>query len=967
MAENNVGTLNVEMTANTVSLETNLKKAETSIQSNVAATQRLSREQRVAQGEYERLVEKIDPLLGSLRRLDEMQVQLQKHRAQGIVGDEEFLRFASAIEKQRTELIGNQAALQGNAKTARELSFAARNLPAQFTDIAVAIQGGQKPLTILLQQGGQIKDQFGGIGPAFKFFGQYLVGLINPINVAAAALITLAAGYTKGATEAQKFDKVLAETNGTAGVTRDELISMAEALDEVVGTQGKATEVLAQIVATGKLSEGQLLAVAEAAIKLERDLGIAIEETVKQYAEIAKDPVGALEKLSEKYGIVTAEVYKHIASLEEQGFHEAAVIETTELLIDAQDRMAENATKNLTFIQKFWQGIKVVAAETIDAIADVGRPQTLQNQIESITQQLSTRVGLNGEFLSDEEIFALYEARGVLQDQLDIEKLRADVQAEITKRQQEGVAAASKLTKILAEGTTQEEKREAALKELNRNIELVAEAGAPFTQEQIDALVKYTENKFKDAKIPAVSETASEKAIDAATQKYGELLKTLAGGDKLLPSQKALSDFNIELDGIKNKSEELRTKQEKSLLLEEDSIRAILEKNVQLEQEVERRKDVSDLQEKYLKLTRDLNGEGSKTITQTQQQLDLLDKIIEAGKNRGGLGISAEEIAQRQRQIVDQSVKEAPDLSGLNLSHDPLSEVTRETDRARIKLEEWHSEQLKLLEENRKESSELNEMWNERELKLEEEFQAGMARIDQAAVADRARESQKIFDQFAEQAAKNIQSSFADFLFNPFDEGLKGMAKSFIDTLRRMVAETAATNLLQGFVKANSGGGGFLGILAGMFGGARAEGGPVAQGSTYLVGEKGPELFTAKQSGNILSNSDTKTLSDQIGVIYGGARATGGSVRSGTSYLVGENGKELFVPNQDGHIINAEKTAGLMQNSANGETTINVNIDATDPGAEARIRSMIQQEVVPQVLELAVGKTISTLRRPRFS
>jgi hypothetical protein len=42
--------------------------------------------------------------------------------------------------------------------------------------------------------------------------------------------------------------------------------------------------------------------------------------------------------------------------------------------------------------------------------------------------------------------------------------------------------------------------------------------------------------------------------------------------------------------------------------------------------------------------------------------------------------------------------------------------------------------------------------------------------------------------------------------------------------------------------------------LAGISGGTRASGGPVAGGSTYLVGEKGPELFTPSSSGNITPN-----------------------------------------------------------------------------------------------------------------
>lgn len=50
-------------------------------------------------------------------------------------------------------------------------------------------------------------------------------------------------------------------------------------------------------------------------------------------------------------------------------------------------------------------------------------------------------------------------------------------------------------------------------------------------------------------------------------------------------------------------------------------------------------------------------------------------------------------------------------------------------------------------------------------------------------------------DVFAKSAAKNIQSSFAEFLFDPFANGTKSMLQSFGETVRRMIANAAAANL----------------------------------------------------------------------------------------------------------------------------------------------------------------------------
>lgn len=61
---------------------------------------------------------------------------------------------------------------------------AMRMLPAQITDITTQLAGGQSPFLILLQQGGQIKDSFGGISNTIKAFS----ALLTPTQVALGAM-----------------------------------------------------------------------------------------------------------------------------------------------------------------------------------------------------------------------------------------------------------------------------------------------------------------------------------------------------------------------------------------------------------------------------------------------------------------------------------------------------------------------------------------------------------------------------------------------------------------------------------------------------------------------------------------------------------------------------------------------------------------------------------------------------------
>lgn len=140
-----------------------------------------------------------------------------------------------------------------------------------------------------------------------------------------------------------------------------------------------------------------------------------------------------------------------------------------------------------------------------------------------------------------------------------------------------------------------------------------------------------------------------------------------------------------------------------------------------------------------------------------------------------------------------------------------------------------------------------------RQEKLEDEIEKALEVSEQYGnniqrMTEKTTESMRAY---ADEAARAIQSALADYLFDPFEDGLKGMLMGFIDMLRRMAAEAAAAKILE----AIGGSGGWIGAVAGFISGQRADGGPVAGGRAYLVGERGPELFVPGASGAILPNA----------------------------------------------------------------------------------------------------------------
>lgn len=255
----------------------------------------------------------------------------------------------------------------------RQYTAALRSVPAQFTDILTQLQGGANPLTVLMQQGGQLKDMFGGVGGAARALGGYVVGLVNPFSLAAAAAGILGVSYYRGAKEAQEFSRTIIMSGGAAGVTTSQLSSLSDQLDGLAGTQAKAAETLNLFVQSGVRGTDNLRDFAAAAIAMERAGGPAVDKVGKAFSDLAKDPVGAVKKLNEENNFLTTSLYSQIKTLQEQG-------RTTEAASLAQrayaDMLAERAPQmeaQLGLIEKSWRGIKDVIKETGDALLGIGR------------------------------------------------------------------------------------------------------------------------------------------------------------------------------------------------------------------------------------------------------------------------------------------------------------------------------------------------------------------------------------------------------------------------------------------------------------------------------------------------------------------------------------------------------------------------------------------------------------------
>lgn len=137
---------------------------------------------------------------------------------------------------------------------------------------------------------------------------------------------------------------------------------------------------------------------------------------------------------------------------------------------------------------------------------------------------------------------------------------------------------------------------------------------------------------------------------------------------------------------------------------------------------------------------------------------------------------------------------------------------------------------------------------------------------------ENAKKATDALDDFAKNAAENIQRSLGDDLVDLMNGNWKSIGDGFKRMLDRMVAEALAANITRALFGDAGKGGGLLGDVLPMlgsvlgFGGARAGGGGVDGGRAYLVGEQGPELFVPATAGRVYSAPQTAAMAGGAGM-----------------------------------------------------------------------------------------------------
>ena len=165
----------------------------------------------------------------------------------------------------------------------------------------------------------------------------------------------------------------------------------------------------------------------------------------------------------------------------------------------------------------------------------------------------------------------------------------------------------------------------------------------------------------------------------------------------------------------------------------------------------------------------------------------------------------------------------------------------------------------------------------------------------------------------------NISKELGDTLERGLVENIKGAINgtqtfgqamsNVLNSLKNKLMDRALSNLFGGIGDAVFGDGGknkgiLGGILGGIFG-KKSMGGPVSRGKSYLVGERGPEIFTPNTSGGITSNNAMGGVTINVNVDASGSEVQGSNSRGN------ELGQQIAIAIQS-EIIKQKRSGGLL-------------------------------------------------------
>nr|WP_154325038.1 phage tail tape measure protein [Pantoea sp. 201603H] len=565
---------------------------------------------------------------------------------------------ANAINKTRSEILEMKAAQLGvttqaaplisrlreqenawkqGAISAGQYRQAMRQLPMQITDVVTSLASGMPIYMVAIQQGGQIKDSFGGIGNSIKA----LMSLLTParllIGGVAGGLSLLAIATYKGQGFLSDFNKTLSLTGDRSGQTANNLLFMAENISKGGSSFTGAITSLNALTKSGADLGANFQSVAQSISTLSKTTGVSVDELASVFGKITNDPQNGLKAMGEQYGRVTARQLDYVKSLQDAGKYTEALNYANGIAASGFKDMAANIQQNMGYLERAANSVGGAFTWMWEKLLSVGKEQSLQSQIADATDKLyeldkalrsssargQQRLGLEG---------AREQARQAvssLTDQLHAEQRKTEEQQKQTDLQRSSLINQQHFQSISDAGLTKDQQRTLEYKRLNEYIEERRKLNQALSNEEISQIKKGIEQRYKDPKTPknkAYSVTAGDRAQDSTQADLIALqsqLKVLQQhrdiNDKISQQRKDLWSTEAKFSVLEDASKTRQlSKQEQSLLASKNQVLASKQQLAALGDQVVRQERLNQLMDSAQKYQRQQEAKRAEIAGQSE-------------------------------------------------------------------------------------------------------------------------------------------------------------------------------------------------------------------------------------------------------------------------------------------------------------------------------------------------------------
>ncbi|HBX6083899.1 phage tail tape measure protein [Klebsiella pneumoniae complex sp. WS2972] len=455
-------------------------------------------------------------------RFDEQMARVRRHFS----GTESDAKKTAAVVEQ--SMIRQALAAQKAGISVGQYKAAMRMLPAQLTDVATQLAGGQSPWMILLQQGGQVKDSFGGMVPMFRGLAGAISLPVMGITSLAVASAALAHAWYQGNSILSEFNKTLVLSGNQAGLTADRMLALSVAGQAAGLTFNQTSESLMALVNAGVRGGEQFEAISQSVARFSSASGVEVDKVAEAFGKLTADPTSGLTAMARQFHNVTAEQIAYVAQLQRSGDEAGALQAANEAAAKGFDDQTRRLKENMGTLETWADRTARVFRSMWDAVLDIGRPDTAQEMLtkaEAAFKKADDTWNLRKDdyFVNDEARARFWDDREKARLALEAARKKVDQQTQQDKSaQQQSEAEASRL-KYTEEAQKAYERLQTPLEKYTARQEALNKAlkGGKILQSDYNTLMAAAKKDYdatlKKPKSSGVKVSAGERQEDNAS------------------------------------------------------------------------------------------------------------------------------------------------------------------------------------------------------------------------------------------------------------------------------------------------------------------------------------------------------------------------------------------------------------------------------------------------------------------